>query len=105
MKRGPQPIEVPLGGNGSHIRIKEKKKLFSILEFRVMVNIPKSMSKISTRAPLLLAPNAKALPAPPAPTSTNSFPARGELKDASPLVHPCSVIFRMYNCWHVSFYD
>jgi hypothetical protein len=59
-----------------------------------MVNIPKSMSKISIRDPLLLAPNAKALPAPPAPTSTNSFPAR-ELKDASPLVHPCSVIFRM----------
>lgn len=70
-----------------------------------MVNIPKSMSKISTRAPLLLAPNAKALPAPPAPASTNSFSARGELKGASPLVHPCSVIIQMCKYWHATLYD
>lgn len=40
------------------------------------------------RAPLILAPNASALPAPPAPTSTNNFPASGERSNASPLVQP-----------------
>ena len=49
--------------------------------------LPKSMSKTTTRAPLLLAPNAKALPAPPAPTSTNNLPFSGESKDALPLVY------------------
>lgn len=52
--------------------------------------IPKSMSKMTRRAPLLLAPNASAFPAPPAPTSTNNRPARGEPKDASPSLQPCS---------------
>lgn len=32
-----------------------------------------------TCAPLCFAPNASALPAPPAPTSTKVLPARGEL--------------------------
>jgi len=45
------------------------------------VDLPRSMSKIIKRAPLLLAPTAIALPAPPAPTTTNCFPANGEFKD------------------------
>ena len=53
------------------------------------------MSKTTIRAPLLLAPNAKALPAPPAPTSTNNLLFSGEFKDDSPLVHLCSVTFQM----------
>lgn len=40
---------------------------------------------MTTLAPLLLAPNASALPAPPAPTTTKVFPAIGEVFDASPL--------------------
>lgn len=43
---------------------------------------------MTTRAPLLLAPNASALPAPPAPTKTNIFPVRGDGRVASPFVHP-----------------
>lgn len=39
---------------------------------------------MTTRAPLLLAPKASALPAPPAPNSTKVFPAIGEACDASP---------------------
>lgn len=46
---------------------------------------------MTTRAPLLLAPNASALPAPPAPTSTNTLPANGEACDASPLATCLSV--------------
>lgn len=61
------------------------------------------MSKMTTRAPLLLAPTAKALPAPPAPASTNCFPARGESKDVSPLVHPRSVISQMHKFWYITF--
>lgn len=48
------------------------------------------MSKMTSRAPLLLEPNASAIPAPPAPTSTNNRPARGEPKDAPPSLQPCS---------------
>jgi len=48
------------------------------------------MSNITRRAPLLLAPNASAFPAPPAPTSTNNRPARGEPKDAPPSLQPRS---------------
>lgn len=42
---------------------------------------------MTTRAPLLLAPNANALPAPPAPTSTNVFPVSGDGRGASPFAH------------------
>lgn len=48
------------------------------------------MSNITRRAPLLLAPNASAFPAPPAPTTTNNRPARAEPKDAPPSLQPCS---------------
>ncbi|PON73980.1 hypothetical protein PanWU01x14_055300 [Parasponia andersonii] len=58
------------------------------------LRIPKSMSKTTIRAPLLLAPNAKALPAPPAPTSTNNLPESGEFKDVFPLVHLFSITFQ-----------
>lgn len=44
------------------------------------------MSKTTTLASLLLAPNASALPAPPAPTSTNNFPLSGE--NTSPFLIP-----------------
>ena len=45
------------------------------------------MSKTTTRAPLTLAPNAKARPAPPAPTSTNILLKSGDIRCASPLVY------------------
>lgn len=54
------------------------------------------MSKMTIRAPLLLAPNASALPAPPAPASTNIFPARGEPKYVLPLVQSCSATFQSH---------
>lgn len=54
--------------------------------------LPKLRLKITTLAPLLLAPKAIALPAPPAPTSTNNFPAMGEACEAWPLVILLSVI-------------
>ena len=46
---------------------------------------------MTTWAPLLLAPKASALPAPPAPTNTNVFPAIGEVCNASPLATRLSV--------------
>jgi hypothetical protein len=47
------------------------------------------MSKMTIRAPLLLAPNASAFPAPPAPTRTNNRPSRGEPEDVPPSLQPC----------------
>ena len=61
------------------------------------------MSNTTIRAPLLLAPNAKALPAPPAPTSTNNLPLSGELNDASPLVHGFSIPFQMLKDQNATF--
>lgn len=54
------------------------------------------MSKMTIFAPLLLAPNANALPAPPAPTSTNNFPERGVAIIVSPLMFPCSENLKMH---------
>ena len=48
------------------------------------------MSKMTIRAPLLLAPNASAFPAPPAPTRTNNRSSRGEPEDAPSSLQPCS---------------
>lgn len=75
-----------------------KRLLFSIVEKRkrVLDYVPKSMSKMTTRAPLLLAPNASALPAPPAPASTNILPASGEPNEAVPFLYPRSVTFQMH---------
>lgn len=47
-----------------------------------------------TLAPLVLAPNASALPAPPAPTTTNCFAVIGDGNEASPLTHPRTGRFR-----------
>ena len=58
-----------------------------MLKLRNKIYIPRSISKTTTLAPLLLAPNASALPAPPAPTSTNNLPLSGE-ESASPFMIP-----------------
>lgn len=55
---------------------------------RMLMVLPRSMSKMIIRAPLVFAPNASALPAPPAPTRTNNFPESGEEWNADPFVHP-----------------
>ena len=49
---------------------------------------------VKTRAPLLLAPNARPLPA---PTSTNILPLSGDGSNVSPLVHPNAVYFNCTN--------
>ena len=49
---------------------------------------------VKTRAPLLLAPNARPLPA---PTSTNILPLSGDGSNVSPLVHPNAVNFNCTN--------
>lgn len=48
---------------------------------------------MTTRAPLLLAPKASALPAPPAPINTTVVPDRGDGCDALPLMFAYPVMF------------
>lgn len=72
---------------------KGRKKIASCqsLAGRNLLHLPKLRLKITTLAPRLFAPKASALPAPPAPTNTNTFPAMGEVCDASPLATCLSV--------------
>lgn len=75
------------------------KRLISVLKKKkITMCIPKLISKMIIRAPLLLAPNASALPAPPAPTTTNCLPVSEQPRGSLLLMCPCSVIFRQYLC-------
>lgn len=95
----------------SHCKRKREKTIFSwtcqensvptnmlhLYGERVIISsrvLPKSMSKINTLAPLILAPNASALPAPPAPTRINCVSLSGETRQCFPFS------LSLY-CWNV----